>query len=273
MRNIKKIVFILICATFFSSCLILHKGSVSSGPLLNVNDRYVDIARGEAQSVIVLGIGSIDNDVLLLDAKKNLFKNRPLEKNEYYANFTTDISRKYIFFPIVAINKVTVSAEILISNVKDTNFLFFNDKRVLKIEYNSYTQETNYIKTIDNKDLPSITKRDIHTGDSVYFYSISSKKFNLYVASEIDKENVMLKATEPIFKNILTSLNNGFFYKNFQFKKYKNGDNLSFEVEDETRFTNKLFKGIILGVSNKTVLIKTADDIYYSVEPKNVKIN
>jgi len=270
MRFFRKIFFVVIGTAFFSSCLIVHKGNVSSGPLLNINDRYVDIASGEAKSYLVFGIGGYENDVLLLDAKKNLFKNRPLAKNEYYANFTSDISRKYIVFPIVAINKVTLSAEVLKTNITDTNYLFFNDKRVLKIDEINTVDNTN-LEKIGNVELNTKRRKEINTGDSVYFYSMSLKKFNLYVATEIDKENVMLKPIDKTIKNVLTSLNNTFYYKNIEFNNLKYGDKVSIEIEDDTRFANKIYEGKVLGIGKKTILVQTNEGNYYSAEPKVVK--
>lgn len=269
MYLIKKIVFVLIGIALFSSCIIVHNGNVSSGPLLNINDRYVDIACGEAKSFLVFGIGNYENDKLLQDAKRDLFKHRPLAKNEYYANFTSDICRKYIFF--VAINKVSVCAEVLKNNVIDTNFLFFNDKRVSQIKYKNDTLISNNTKTNNTSNVPLAYSNEIHTGDSVYFCFVNSKKFNLYVATEIDIENVMLKSVDKLSKNVLTPLENTFYYKNKEFNNFKNGDRVTIEIEDDTRFTNKTFEGKILGVTNKTILVKTTEEDYYQVEPKFIK--
>lgn len=46
----------LILSVLFSSCFVIHRGNVSSGPLLNINDKYIDIAIGEAKSLYVLVI-------------------------------------------------------------------------------------------------------------------------------------------------------------------------------------------------------------------------
>ena len=95
-----------------SSCLVFNSGNVGSGPLLNVNDKYVDIAMGESQSITALFFAWEYSNKMLLDAKMDLFKNRPLRKGEYYSNFSCDISKKVIL-GIVYITRVTVSAEVL----------------------------------------------------------------------------------------------------------------------------------------------------------------
>lgn len=81
----------------------------------------------------------------------------------------------------------------------------------------------------------------------------------------------MLKPIDKSIKNVLTSLTNSFFYKNFEYKNFKNGDKITFEVEDETKFTNKIYDGIILGLSKKTILIQTIKDNFYALNPKFVK--
>lgn len=268
MSKIQTIIIVFISSLFFTSCIISHHGNVSSGPLLNINDRYVAIAKGEARSYLVFGLGTYKNDKLVLDAKKNLYKSRPLARNEYYANFAVDISRKIIF--MVAINKVTVSAEVLKTNITDTNYLFFNDKRVLKIDGGNSTTDNN-VEKIGNTNLNLEVVNEIHTGDSVYFYSNSLNKFNLYLASEIDKENVMLRPIDPGIKNVLTSLNNTFYFKNAEKYNFKTGDKVSIEVEDNMNVVNKTYEGKILGISGKDILVQTTDGNNYAVLPKLVK--
>lgn len=388
----KKLYFLgLVIPIFFSSCLVLHNGNVSSGPLVNINDRYVDIARGEAKSVFVFGLGDLENDVLLFDAKNNLFINRPLQKGEYYANFTSDVSKKFILF-FIAINKVTISAEVLRVNdtsntvlsksfkdiirinneklffVSETDTFKVNDKvyynydadatintknfnlykivAINKKEVNlkpMYSNKENEVVIINNAIFYSTTKnlkdykigdkvkaivydgiggksaeygtivatrngfaivqtltgyysvapislehitdenaikdntvliknkQNIKNGDSLYAYSSTTKKYNLYIASDVEKENVMLKSTTPEEQNALKSLNYKFYYKNGTVAGFKNGDKVSIEVDNPNSFNFSTFEGIVLGIYKETILVKTTEGSFYVVEKNRIK--
>lgn len=108
----KQLIFFFIIPFFISSCVVNNFGNVSSGPILNINDKYVDIATGQSESSSYFWIFGNYNNKLILTAKEDLFRNRPLRTGEYYSNFSCDISKKLILF-LFHITKVTVSAEVL----------------------------------------------------------------------------------------------------------------------------------------------------------------
>lgn len=93
----------------FSSCAAHHgliSSSVPSGDVI-----YEDIAYGVAQTNTFFGIGGLSQDALVLEAKRELIKNRPLKAHEAYQNFTVDF--KSSFWPFFNKNKVTVSADVI----------------------------------------------------------------------------------------------------------------------------------------------------------------
>jgi hypothetical protein len=100
---------LVMLALLFSSCAT-HLGMISSGvpehPI-----QYVDIAIGAAQTDYVFGIGGLSKDALVLQAKQNMMKSRPLKKNEMYMNFTVDFKRS--FWLVYLQTKVTVSADVV----------------------------------------------------------------------------------------------------------------------------------------------------------------
>ncbi len=75
----------ILLAVLISSCST-HFGSMST-PLLDEDYVYEDIAFGVSQTNHFFGIGGLSKDAVVLEAKRQLFLNRPLSKNESYANF------------------------------------------------------------------------------------------------------------------------------------------------------------------------------------------
>jgi hypothetical protein len=67
------------------SCHVYRYGNISGSSLLSVKDKYVDIACGEVKTRI--GGEAYSKELLIMEAKANMFKNRPLKKGEYYSNF------------------------------------------------------------------------------------------------------------------------------------------------------------------------------------------
>ena len=61
-----------------------------------MTDKYVDIATGQSESSSYFWIAGNYNNKLILTAKEDLFRNRPLRTGEYYSNFSCDISKKLI---------------------------------------------------------------------------------------------------------------------------------------------------------------------------------
>lgn len=249
----KRYFFLLAAVSFFiSGCFVFHKGSISSGPLMNKSDRYVDIGLGKSQSLFVLGFGSLKNEDLLFKAKNNLFVNRPLHEDEYYSNFTTSITNKFIF-GFIHQTKVTVSADVMRSG--DTTKGAFSKEYRRLIGSEKYLQTTkksddNRIRTGGNLLVP---------GDSVY-YSDDSKNYKLFTVLSADKENVLLKASSDAQNNLLTPRKNQFFVRNVIMDGYQSGGIVVLEYTDE--HVNLIKEDAkIMGVSEKHALVKSKDKI------------
>ena len=258
MRFYKKILFVLITTILFSSCFVVHRGNVSSGPLLNVNDRYVDIARGKAHSFLVFGLGGVENDVLLLDAKKDLFKNRPLERNEYYANFTTDISKKYIFLFVFASNKVTVSAEVLKTGDTSNTTLSKSFKNVMRV----FSEKQFFVSENDTFKL----------GEEVYFkFNFDNyNDFTKHKIVAITKNEVNLK---PIFsseENVVVKINKTYFYSTVKnLNDYKIGEKVKAEVFSGLG-GGKYEHGIIIATRRGFAIVQTSSG-NYNVPPNKLE--
>lgn len=137
-----RLVIFCLSSLCLTSCVTKRIGTISSSPASS-NIRYEDMAYGVSQANKFLGIGGASKDALILEAKRNLMKNRTLKANEQYANFTLDL--KTTTWIICGQTKVTLSADII---------SFTNDSNVYS---NAYLEK---LKTNQNQDLFSI-------GDSV----------------------------------------------------------------------------------------------------------
>ena len=109
----KSNVFILLCIAYLLTSCSYHLGTVGGGTgvISNSNFKEVDYAFGTSKTVNVFGIGGNQKDALVIEAKRNLLLNRPLNSGEVLGQTTVDFKRTFIF-PVV-VNKVTVSSEII----------------------------------------------------------------------------------------------------------------------------------------------------------------
>lgn len=230
----------------FSSCLVFHSGNVSSGPYLSKDDHFTDIGLGTAKSVFVLGFGNLSTDDLLIKAKNNLYFNRPLAGNEYYANMSTAITNKYIFF-VIHCTKVTVSADILQSRDTSKEMFSKNFRRLLGSE--KYLEKS----TLQKSKPQRLNGNILLPADSVYF-AADEMNYRQYTVMSVDKESVLLKAVLPEDKNLLVSLKKTFFLKNFELGAYKHGTRAMAEFWTANGEYNA--EVIVLGVSEDHVLVK-----------------
>jgi hypothetical protein len=246
-----KSVFIVLVIPILNGCFVLHSGSIGGGSIPSRQDQYVDVANGAAKSVFVFGIGDLDNENLVRDAKLNMYYNRPLKKGEYYANLTTSISDKFIF-GFIHITHVNVSSDVLRMN--DTLSEVFSNSFKEKINVKKISKQA---QTSRQTSLLEVKTNDglVHVGDSVYF-AANSSDYKLYVVSSIGKENVLLLATNPYDKNTLTSKDRNFFIKSQQVNGFGSGDVVIAEIID-TYNSTVYEEGKIFGVSSGYLLIET----------------
>jgi hypothetical protein len=106
----KKILIASISFFLLTSCVATHTGVISSSSI-GKPVKYEDMAFGVSQSSRYLGFGGHSQDGLVLEAKRELIKNRPLKQNEEYSNFTIDF--KHTYWPFYTQTKVTVSADVV----------------------------------------------------------------------------------------------------------------------------------------------------------------
>jgi hypothetical protein len=142
-----KSILMLACLMIgLASCVSFHTGTLSSSSA-GRPVRYEDIAFGVSQTNKYFGLGGQNQDALVLEAKRELVKNRPLNKNEEYANYTIDFKTTY--WPYYIQTKVTMSADV--------------------VKFNSDTTISKYSELYQNKLLGKISKNGLFSiGDTIY---------------------------------------------------------------------------------------------------------
>jgi hypothetical protein len=200
----KRLVIISISFLLLTSCAI-HQGTVSSSSI-GRNVKYEDIAIGVSQINKYFGLGGLSQDALVLEAKRNMIKSRPLKTNEEYLNFTVDLKRTYLFF--YNQTKVTVSADV----VRYTN--------------DSITEL--YSETYKNKLLGKSIINDLFSiGDSILYDNF---KDGTIIAFESDKEVRILYKSNRNKIRTKKALINDIYTKCKSYKGYKIGDRYIYSV-------------------------------------------
>lgn len=140
MKSIKVILIIAI-SVLITSCGAIHNGAISSSSI-NRNVVYDDIAMGVSKTYKVLGIGGMSRNTLIMEAKCNMIWNRPLSKNEEYANITIDFKRSY--FLIFTQTRVTIIADV-VRFTGDTVSEVYSKKYRNRIESKNYENDLFYL--------------------------------------------------------------------------------------------------------------------------------
>jgi hypothetical protein len=231
----KNLIFSLVLLTFLSSCAI-HTGSLSSS-LLVPNAKYEDLAIGVAQTHYYFGFGGLSQDALVLEAKRELMKSRPLIYNEQYANYT--VSFKYSYFFIYNQIKVTVSADIIRFD-KDSSKQVYSEK---------------YQNKVFGKSVANIL---FNIGDSVF-----DSHWNGGIITSINNTTATLLVKSASNKLVTCEkFIDGLYIKKPSFRNYNLGDIYSYVKPDDQVFNGKAagdgynYRKVNQTVNNETVYQK-----------------
>ena len=116
MRNsIFRLGLFLLSAYFLASCAASHSGyMVNSASLSSNNFHYVQTdAFASAKCTYFLGLGGVQHDALVGEAKQNLYYKTGLLDNQVLANVTVNWKTKFSWFGLVITSKCTVTADIV----------------------------------------------------------------------------------------------------------------------------------------------------------------
>jgi hypothetical protein len=103
---------LFVLSMLITSCAINSGYINSSASLSSANFKYVKLAKGSSETSKFLGLGGLEVDMLLANAKSNMFENYPLKDNQTYANFCVDFLNSNILY-LVKKQKVTITADIV----------------------------------------------------------------------------------------------------------------------------------------------------------------
>lgn len=222
--------FFSVLLFFVISSCASHTGSISSS-IIPGNYMYEDIAFGVSQTNQYFGMGGLSKDALVLEAKRQLFLNRPLKANESYANFTIDIKRTKIIVYNQTI--VTVSADIVAKGDG--------------IEFSRFSE--NYISRLNR---PNLFESFFEVGDSII-----DKKRNIGVIIGVEgkkKYRIVYSTKDKTYRTKKVSAKDIFSSKKSHYG-IKSGEKIENKARD--------IKGIILAVGIHGFLYEERNGIVF----------
>lgn len=113
-KSIFKSVSILSLSFLLTSCAAGLSGNMSGSASLNsANFSYAQKnVQGQSKATYILGIGGMNREAIVNEAKERMMENTPLKDNQALANLSVDFKRSS-FFGIVNTVKCYVSADIV----------------------------------------------------------------------------------------------------------------------------------------------------------------
>ena len=98
-------------AILFSSCAF-HVGNMTGSTILSTNNfKYIKFVKGEAKTIKLFGIGGLEKEALIAEAKNDLIQKYPLKDGQALANITIDF--KTTLKILIIETKVTITADIV----------------------------------------------------------------------------------------------------------------------------------------------------------------
>jgi hypothetical protein len=227
----KQVVIFFSVALLLSSCVATHLGTISS-TTVDKPVSYVDVAYGVAQTNKYFALGGLSQDALVLEAKRELYRNRPLKPNEAYINFTVDFKNTWVFFPVYTQTKVTLSADIINFN-PDNPTQVFTDA---------------YSKKISN---PWPANPLFSVGDSVL---IPRRKEGVVLAfTDATKVRVLYLTKNDKLRTLTMSVNK-LFTRSKSYKGFTVGD--SYFFSKKYKGTEEAANARIIGIGLNHLLVK-----------------
>ncbi|TAH25901.1 MAG: hypothetical protein EAZ07_05890 [Cytophagales bacterium] len=212
---IKIILLYLFTLSIMSSCAV-HSGNISTGS--SMDGQLKDVVTGEASTRKILGIGGMNKNGLILEAKRDLYNKYKQNKNIKLTNFSVDFKTTYYLF-FYSTTLATVSADLYDYNQSITDFpkdimpplnggivagdsIIYEFKKFYRGILYSTTKrgKFNIVFKNTNGDLithkveqSTIYKTASHSENKIYFgFNIGDTKFiDVYVA------NLNVKVTKP----------------------------------------------------------------------------
>lgn len=188
-----KLVYLVTVLSFFSiltGCITTQIGNITGSASLNAPNFTYNKQNifGEATTTYVLSIGSESRQSLIMEAKKNMLKRNPLQKNQALANVSVSYrTTHFIGFLMTTVN-CTVSADVVEFGPAQTDFSLSDSQKTtatLALEAKTDTKKAN---VHDN--------RSIMAGDSVHIINYFSHPVEGKVL-DVRKDNMTVEYTNP----------------------------------------------------------------------------
>jgi hypothetical protein len=229
----KRTILAITVICILSSCAT-HQGTMNISTIDN-NIIYQRTAIGVSQSNRILGIGGGSRDALIYDAKRELFKNYPIQANESYMNFTLDIKNtKYILY---AQTKITVKADI-IKTTTDSNTQPFSDSFINQLGRNDFFKSELF-----------------EIGDTIIFDN--SKKGVIISFPKFEQAKILIISEQESLQSKDMSIYD-IYTNNKDFKGYKIGEYFVIEEEVSDKLIPKAWT--IIATGENTLLIQSPDN-------------
>lgn len=244
MKTAIRIFLLFTLTTMISSCAF-HSGVMTGNAALSdANFFTVGYAMGTSEITKVLGMGGVATDALVLEAKRNLYKNHPLTKGQALANVSVDFKRT--IFPFVSKLKVLISADII----------DFNDGAKTVVNLEDFPLGVDSLKESETK-----------MNDEIVYFILDDK---VMIGKVLDYKGMKAKVLTyshlghlKVKKIVLTKL----FFQNETTKpyriNYKVGQEISYKdyVVDKQGAGSEVKRfGTIVGMGHSAVVVE------YSVE-------
>jgi hypothetical protein len=234
----RKLFFSLIIGLLVSSCAT-HYGTISSNAI-EKRIKYVDMAIGVSQTKKIFGIGAMTKDALVLDAKREMIKNRPLQPGEQYVNFTLDFKNSY--WPIIRQTQVILSADV-VKFIPDTATAIYSG------EYLKIIGDGNFVNELFS--IGDTILLDGNPGGTIFDAILEG---TILSVQSNDKVKILYKTIQNNYRIKTCSIDQIYVYKTSKsFRGYRVDESYASEhISSE----EKIPDGYVYGLGLNKILIK-----------------
>lgn len=214
MKRLIIFVYCLIIAVFFTACAINNSMLIAPSASINKsNFKIVKNVIGTSKSSYILGIGGLNQNGLINEAKLQLYENAKLKNNQLIGNVTLDEKITYIFTPIYYSKTVIMTADIIefFSDNNDNlsekhNSVTKNNENILSKENNSVVDESlsseekaiqKIISSSTYVEFKYNNNDEVNIGDYIKFTTQYGDKIYGIIAEKTNTKKVKIKYYSP----------------------------------------------------------------------------
>lgn len=180
MKKVTRLLIIVIGVLSFSSCAV-HNGYMNNSAFLSqANFSYVNTnISGTASTLKILGIGGLEKQAIVAEAKSDMLKKHHLKPNQTLANIT--VNWKMGFYFIVITNECTVTADIVEFYSND------EERKTSKTNINKKDEKINNTNPLEIKVGDKVKYKDAFKSHTGIIYKIEG---NFYYIRYVNKKGI-----------------------------------------------------------------------------------